>query len=140
MLAPADLQPALRDADVVVLSLPLTGETDALVNATFLAAMKPTSVLVNVGRGGLVDEAALLESLGRGVPEHAILDVFRTEPLPANSPFWNHPRVTLTGHASAIGSGLTARTDALFVENLGRYVRSEALLNEADPEDVRRGA
>jgi phosphoglycerate dehydrogenase-like enzyme len=140
MLTPADLQPALRDADVVVLSLPLTAETEALVNAKFLAAMNPTSVLVNVGRGGLVDEPALLESLGRGAPAHAILDVFRTEPLPAASPFWNHPRVTLTGHASAIGSGLTARTDALFVENLGRYVRGEALLNEANPEDVRCGA
>jgi phosphoglycerate dehydrogenase-like enzyme len=138
MLAATDLLPALPDADVVVLSLPLMAETEALVNANFLAAMKPKSVLVNVGRGGLVDEAALLEGLDRGVPEHAILDVFRTEPLAAESPFWSHPRVTLTGHASAIGSGLTARTDALFVENLGRYVRGDTLLNEADPADVRR--
>ncbi len=137
ILTPTDLLSALGGADVVVLSLPLMAETEALVNAKFLAAMNPKSVLVNVGRGGLVDEAALLESLGRGVPEHAILDVFRTEPLPADSPFWNHPRVTLTGHASAIGSGLTARTDALFVENLGRYLRGVPLLNEADPADVR---
>jgi len=140
MLTPAELRSALPDADVVVLSLPLTAETEALIDAKFLSAMKPTSVLVNVGRGGLVDEAALLQSLERGVPEHAILDVFQTEPLPADSPFWTHPRVSLTGHASAIGSGLAARTDALFVENLGRYMRGEALLNEADPADVRRGA
>ena len=139
MLAPADLLSALPQADVVVLSLPLMGDTEAIVNAKFLAAMKATSVLVNVGRGGLVDEDALLQSLDRGVPEQAILDVFRTEPLPKDSPFWTHRRVTLTGHASAIGSGLTARTDALFVENLGRYVRGDALLNEADPEDVRHG-
>ena len=139
MLTPTDIWPALASADVVVLSLPLMAETEALVDGKFLAAMKSTSVLVNVGRGGLVDEASLLASLERGVPEHAILDVFQTEPLPSESPFWNHPRVTLTGHASAIGSGLLARTDALFVENLGRYVRGESLLNEADPEDVRRG-
>lgn len=139
MMAPRELDVALPAADVVVLSLPLTTETEALVNAKFLAMMKASSVLVNVGRGGLIDEAALLASLDRGTPAHAILDVFRTEPLPMDSPFWNHPRVTLTGHASAIGSGLTPRTDALFVENLGRYVRGEALLNEADSADVRRG-
>jgi phosphoglycerate dehydrogenase-like enzyme len=136
MLAPSGLYAALPASDVVVLSLPLMADTEALVNAEFLGAMKPTSVLVNVGRGGLVDEAALLESLDRGVPEHAILDVFQTEPLPSGSRFWDHPRVTLTGHASAIGSGLTARTDSLFVENLGRYVRGEKLLNEANPVDV----
>lgn len=139
MLAPADLLSALPQADVVVLSLPLMGDTEAIVNAKFLAAMKASSVLVNVGRGGLVDEDALLQSLDRGIPAQAILDVFRAEPLPKDSRFWGHPRVTLTGHASAIGSGLAARTDALFVENLRRYIRGEALLNEADPEDVRRG-
>ena len=101
--------------------------------------MKAHSVLVNIGRGGLVDEGALLAALDKGKPEHAILDVFRSEPLNEDSPFWTHPRVTLTPHASAIGSGLVRRTDDLFVENLGRYLRGETLLNEADPVDVRAG-
>jgi phosphoglycerate dehydrogenase-like enzyme len=95
--------------------------------------------LVNVGRGGLVDEAALLAALDRGTPAHAILDVFREEPLPPQSPFWSHPRVAVSGHASAIGSGLTNRTDELFLENLGRYLRSEPLLNEANPAEIRGG-
>lgn len=137
MLTPSQVMGALGDADVVVLSLPLGRDTENLVDAKFLSAMTPRSLLVNVGRGGLIDEAALLASLVKGVPEHAILDVFRSEPLPVDSPFWDHPRVTLTGHASAIGSGLLARTDTLFVENLGRYVRGEPLLNEADPADVK---
>ena len=137
MLTPGQTMGALPQADVVVLSLPLSSETDNLVDAGFLSEMSTSSILVNVGRGGLIDEDALLASLAKGVPEHAILDVFRTEPLPADSPFWKHPRVTLTGHASAIGSGLIARTDSLFVENLGRYLRGEPLLNEADLQDVR---
>ncbi len=139
MIAPDALRSALPDADVVVLSLPLSPVTENLVEAKFLAAMKKGAVLVNVGRGGLVDEDALLASLDRGTPEHAILDVFRAEPLPAESPFYGHPRVTLTGHSSAIGSGLEARTDALFVENLGRYLSGEKLLNEASADDVRGG-
>ena len=107
-----------------------------MVNEAFLARMKKTSVLVNVGRGRLIDEQALLASLERGVPGHAILDVFHAEPLPSESPFWSHRRVTLTAHASAIGSGLSERTDRLFLENLGRYMRGEALLNEADPREI----
>ena len=136
MITPSQMPGALRDAAVVVLSVPLTRHTERLVDGRFLSALSPKSVLVNVGRGGLVDEEALLASLDKGVPEHAILDVFRTEPLPPESPFWSHPRVTLTGHASAIGSGLLGRTDSLFVENLGRFVRGEPLLNEIDPAEL----
>ncbi len=134
-----DLPRLLPEADVVVLSIPLTPDSRHMVDAGFLAAMKEGSVLVNVGRGGLVDEPALLAALAAGRPEHAVLDVFETEPLPAESPFWRHPRVTLTPHASGITSGQHTRNDALFVENLGRFVRGEALLNEADPKDVLPG-
>ena len=139
IVPPSKTVDALPPADVVVLVVPLSAETENLANAKFFAAMKPNSVLVNIGRGGLVDEDALLQALDKGKPEHAILDVFKTEPQPSESPFWNHPRVTLTGHASAIGSGFSARTDELFIENLKRYVRGAPLLNEADPKDVHGG-
>jgi phosphoglycerate dehydrogenase-like enzyme len=65
-----------------------------------------------------------------------VLDVFETEPLPQESPFWGHPRVTLTPHASGISEGQSARNDALFLDNLGRYLAGEPLLSEADPKDV----
>lgn len=136
MASPDQLPGLLPQADVVVLSLPLSPRTAGMVDAGFLAAMKPGSVLVNVGRGGLVDEAALLAALDAGRPEHAVLDVFHEEPLPQASPFWTHPRVFLTGHASALGSGLAARGDALFLENLRRYQAGEALKNEASAAEV----
>ena len=139
MATPDQVKSLLPTSDVVVLSLPLSPETADMVDAKFLAAMKPGSVLVNVGRGGLVDEAALLAALERGAPEHALLDVFQTEPLPSDSPFWTHPRVTLTGHASAIGDGLGPRSETLFLDNLGRYLTGQPLLNEADPKDVIAG-
>ena len=137
--AMADLPSLLPEADVVVLCCPLTAETRHLGNAGFFARMKSGSVLVNVGRGGLVDEPALLAALDAGVPERAVLDVFETEPLPETSPFWAHPRVTLTAHASGITSGQDARNDELFVENLRRYVAGEPLLNEAAAADVLAG-
>ena len=138
LLAPTDPLDAVPTADVVVLAAPATAATERLVDARFLAAMRPGSVLVNVARGSLVDEAALLAALDRGVPKAAILDVFATEPLPADSPFWEHPRVVATPHSSSGGAGRHDRAAALFVENLGRYRRGEPLLHEVDPGDVPR--
>lgn len=129
----------LAAADVVVLCIPLGAATHHLANEAFFQAMKPRSVLVNVGRGGLVDEAALLAALDRGVPEHAVLDVFETEPLPPESRFWSHPRVSLTGHASGITGGQHHRNQALFLENLSRFASGAVLLNQARPEDVLAG-
>lgn len=133
---PDDIPGHLGDTDVVVLCAPLTPETADLVDADFLSAMKPGSMLVNVGRGGLIDEDALLAALDAGKPEHALLDVFRIEPLPPGSRFWNHPRVTLTGHGSGSSSGLSARVDELFLDNLARYLAGEPLLNEVAADDV----
>ena len=112
LVAPEQLQEALSRADVVVLAVPATQDTVGMVDAQFLAHMRPGSVLVNVARGSLVDEGALLVALDRGVPEAALLDVTATEPLPPESPLWTHPRVVLTPHTSALGEGRHARAEA----------------------------
>ncbi len=129
----------LPSADVVALCSPLNPSTRRMADAGFFAAMKPGSVLVNIGRGGLVDEAALLASLERGVPRHAVLDVFDTEPLASDSLFWRHPRVSVTAHCSGVTGGQTARNAGLFLDNLSRFVAGEPLLNLADPKDVLGG-
>jgi len=133
MLVRGALLDALPRCDVVVLAAPATPETTGFVDATFLDAMAPGSVLVNVARGALVDEPALLAALDRGRPEAAILDVFAAEPLPADSPFWDHPRVVVTPHSSAGGLARHGRVVDLFVENLARYRAGRPLLHEVRP-------
>lgn len=137
--APAQFLDLLPEADVVVLAAPATPETHHIAGADAFSRMKPGSVLVNVGRGALVDEPALLAALDKGAPAHAVLDVFETEPLPADSPFWVHPRVTLTPHSSGVTAGNVPRNDALFLDNLRRYLAGEPLENQADPKDVLAG-
>ncbi|HEY3951521.1 D-2-hydroxyacid dehydrogenase [Phenylobacterium sp.] len=132
----ADIGAALPDADVVVLACALNDETRGMCDEAFFAAMKPGAVLINIGRGGLVDEDALRAGLDRDQPGHAVLDVFATEPLPADAWFWDHPKVRVTAHTSNSGDGNLGRGDELFLENLRRYLAKEPLLNEADPSEV----
>jgi phosphoglycerate dehydrogenase-like enzyme len=136
MLAPEDVEDALPGSDVVVLAAPASKETRHLAGARFLARMREGSILVNVARGSLVDEAALVVALDRGVPEVAILDVFETEPLPPDSPLWTHPRALVTPHSSAGGTGRLRRAADLFLDNLGRYRAGAALLNEITLPDL----
>ena len=89
-------------------------------------------MLVNVGRGGLVDEGALVAALDKGTPSVAILDVFREEPLPPSSALWDHPRIRISAHTSPAGSGTLARGDKLFLDNLALYARGAKLINEID--------
>ena len=126
----------LGEADVVVLCAPATDETNKLVDAEFLAAMKPRSVLVNIARGALVDEPALLAALDAGVPEAALLDVTEVEPLPADSPLWTHPRVTITPHNSGGGLGRYQRLADVFCDNLRRYLDDRPLVNELTPDQL----
>ena len=133
MLPREALLDELPRCDVVVLAAPATAETTGFVDEGFLAAMAPGSVLVNVARGALVDEPALLAALDRGRPAAAILDVFATEPLPTDSPFWDHQRVVLTPHSSAGGLARHGRVVDLFVENLERYRKGQPLLHEVRP-------
>jgi phosphoglycerate dehydrogenase-like enzyme len=136
----ANWREALPGADVVVFSLPLSSATARMADADAFAAFKPGSVFVNVGRGGLVDEPALLSALDRGAPEHAVLDVFDVEPLPLESPFWDHPRVTVTSHLAALGSGLQGRSDRVFLNNLRRWAAGEPLVDAVSAEQVLAGA
>lgn len=131
MIAPDGVLEVVGDADVVVLAAPASAETRQLVDAAFLAAMKPRSLLVNIARGALVDEAALVEALDRGTTlEAAVLDVTATEPLPADSPLWDHPAITITPHDAAGGAGRFERAADLFLENLRRYEADEPLRHE----------
>lgn len=130
MVGPDALQDQLPYADVVVLSLPGGPATHHLVDAAFLAAMRADAMLVNVARGSIVDEDALVAALDAGCPEFAVLDVVRTEPLPPDSPLWVHPRIVVTPHSSSGGHGRFARGADLFAENLRRYCSGDALLHE----------
>lgn len=130
------LAAALPEADVIVLAPALTEETRDMVDDAFLLAVKPGAILVNVGRGELVVDEALKAALDDGRLSAAVLDVFRTEPLPADAWQWTHPRVHVTAHDSNAGSGLTRRGDAIFLENLRRYLAGEPLRNEAEPREV----
>jgi phosphoglycerate dehydrogenase-like enzyme len=120
-----------READYLILTLPLTPESRGLVDRRVLAALPATSWLINVSRGALVDEDALLDALRAGRLAGAVLDVFIEEPLPANHPLWDAPNVTITPHVS--GATLQFLGD-LVVENVRRYLAGEPLLNPIDPE------
>ncbi len=129
-IAGTDALPRLLPrADVVVVATPLTDATRDMVGADFLVKVKDGSVLVNVGRGSIVDEDALVAALASGKLGHAVLDVFRTEPLPADSPLWSNPKISISSHTSALGSGFLGRSDALFLDNLRRFRAGEALRN-----------
>ncbi|MDJ0868035.1 MAG: D-2-hydroxyacid dehydrogenase, partial [Myxococcota bacterium] len=117
-------------ADALVLALPLNDDTHHLIDADALARMRPGALLINVGRGSLVDEPALVAALRSGQLGGAGLDVFEVEPLPAESPLWGMPNVIVTPHSSGTNPGNQERVIELFLDNLGRYRRGEPLRNE----------
>ena len=136
VLTPDRLPEVIGRADVVVIAAELNDGNRHLVDASFLAAMKPGSCFVNVARGGLVDEAALLQALERDAPAHAVLDVFETEPLPPDSVWWTHPKVTMSPHSSGGGNGRITRAVEVFFENLRRYRDGRPLIHEIKLEDL----
>ena len=125
MVTPAELPRVAAEADVVVLAAPSNADSQHLVDAALLGRVKPTAVLVNVGRGSLVDEAALVAALDRGALEAALLDVFATEPLPEESPLWAHPKVRVSAHDSPLSDAFIARGDALFTRNVDLILAGE---------------
>ena len=127
----ADLEAVAREADVLVVTMPLTDATRGIISRSVIDALPERAWFINVARGALMDEPALLDALRGHRLAGAILDVFGEEPLPADSPWWDAPNVIVTPHAS----GHTLRFfDELVVENVRRYLAGEPLLNPVDPE------
>ncbi|MFN3936746.1 MAG: 2-hydroxyacid dehydrogenase [Gemmobacter sp.] len=126
----AGLDAALADAQIVVLLVPLTAATENLMDARRLSMLPHGAVIVNPGRGGLIDDGALLAALESGRIGHATLDVFRIEPLPADHPFWHHPRITVTPHIAAETRPDTAAR--VIAENIRRGEAGEPFLHLVD--------
>ena len=131
---PERLRELLPHADAVVVTLPSTAATRGLLDREAIALLPAHAVLVNVGRGAVVDEEALVEALREGKLAGAVLDVFAEEPLPPESALWELPNVLLAPHTAARSIHEFERIVELFCDNLGRYLRGEELRNRVDPE------
>lgn len=125
IVPPDRLHEVMAQADIVALTCPLTPETEGLIGAQALAAMKPSAFLINVARGKVVDEAALLASLTEGRIAGAGLDCFHEEPLPPTSPFWTLPQVIVTPHSAGETRAYEANVVDMLMDNLGRLERGE---------------
>jgi phosphoglycerate dehydrogenase-like enzyme len=133
VLPPERLGELLAEADFVVLAAPLTADTAGLIGEVAIAQMKPGAWVINVARGELVDEHALVRALRAGRIGGAVLDTFREEPLPAASPLYDFPNVILTPHTSWSSTRVLDRSVGLFCDNLRRYAAGEPLVNVVDP-------
>ncbi|PYO72904.1 MAG: hydroxyacid dehydrogenase [Gemmatimonadetes bacterium] len=130
----ADLPRLAGGSDVLVIAAPHTAETAGAVNRSVLERLPLHALVVNVSRGSLLDEAALLELLELRRLRGAALDVFATEPLPPEHLFWRHARVLVSPHVSAVTRGFWERETALIVDNIGRYLAGAPLTNVVDLE------
>jgi phosphoglycerate dehydrogenase-like enzyme len=132
LYGPAQLREMLAQCDYVVLAAPLTRETRGMMGEAELRAMKRTAYLVNIARGEVCDESALIQALREGWIAGAGLDVFAKEPLPETSPLWTLPNVILTPHLSGFSPNYEQRAVDIFCENLRRYIAGQPLLNVVD--------
>jgi phosphoglycerate dehydrogenase-like enzyme len=133
MVGFADVDAELPDADVIVLAAPLTDETRGFLNGARLDRMPRESIVINIARGALIDEAALIERLRDGRLRGAVLDVFLEEPLASDSPLWQLRNVLVTPHVSPVSPGrFWVRELDLFLDNWQRFVRGEPLRNVVD--------
>jgi phosphoglycerate dehydrogenase-like enzyme len=127
---PAALPGLLPRCDWLIIACPLTPETRGLVDAGLIATLPRGARIINIARGEIVAEQALIGALRSGHLAGAYLDVFETEPLPPESPLWDLPNVLITPHNSSAAAGNDERVLAIFLDNLGRWHRGEALVNE----------
>jgi len=133
ILPPEGTDEVLRESDFVAVILPLTPQTRGLIDARALGLMKRTAVLINVGRGPVVQEAALIAALRAGTIAGAGLDVFEREPLPADSPLYDMENVVVTPHVSGASPTYFDRAIPFFCENLRRYLAGQPMVNVVDP-------
>jgi phosphoglycerate dehydrogenase-like enzyme len=132
IFAAKDLHGALPEADYVVIAAPETAETKHLIGAKEIAKMKRGARLINIGRGSLLDEAAMIRELERGSLGGAALDVAATEPLPAESPLWKAPNLFITPHTSGVSDRLWNRQTAILTDLLERWFDGRELFNRVD--------
>lgn len=132
VVPPTQLDRLLRESDFVVLTVPATPETVGMIGRRELGLMRPTAVLVNVSRGDVVDEGALVEALREGRLAGAALDVFQEEPLPPGNPLWTMPNVLISAHMAGLFEDYDARVVDLFIANLRHYLAGHRLLNQVD--------
>ena len=130
---PQRLPELAHRADAMVVSLPLTDQTAGLIDRATIERLPASCIFVNVGRGGVVDEPALVDVLRERRIAGAVLDVFATEPLPDPSPLWTLPNVLVTPHAAALSARENERIVELFVDNLRRYLDGRLLRNVVEP-------
>ena len=130
---PQRLAELADQADAMVVSLPMTEQTAGLVDRAIIERLPASCIFVNIGRGGVVDEPALIDALRDRRIAGAVLDVFATEPLPADSPLWTLPNVLVTPHAAALSARENERIAELFADNLRRYLDGRPLRNVVEP-------
>jgi len=128
----SELYKFLNICDVIVLSLPLTDKTKNIINKITLDHMKDDAVLINVSRGGIVNESDLLNHLNKGKLRGIALDVFAEEPLPTQNPLWNHPRIIATPHNSYISDNVSNRLFELIYNNLKAFIENKTMNNEIE--------
>jgi len=132
MVGPNRLLDLLPEADFLVLTVPLTHETQGMIRERELRAMKPTAYVVNIGRGGTIQEDGLVRALREGWIAGAGLDVFEAEPLPEDSPLWAMDNVIITSHYAGLTPRYHERAMGIFMDNLRRYQAGEPLRNVVD--------
>ncbi len=128
-----ELHTALSLADFVLVCMPLLDSTKGMIGEREFATMKPGAVLIDVSRGSIVQESALIKALDAQILTGAALDVFTTEPLPEDHPLWDYKNVVISPHCSSVYEGWEKRSAYMFAENLTRWRNGETLLNIVDP-------
>ena len=131
---PSQLPELLPRADWVVISCPLTKETRNLINADAIKRMRKGTRLINIGRGEVMDEGAVIAALRSGQLGGAHIDAFPEEPLSVDSPFWDLPNVIVSPHNAAASTGNEGRCADMFIANFGHWLRGEPMLNVRQPD------